>query len=154
MRCSADPDDGPLNMNFNNDPMNRNDDIGSVAANSSMLSGRFMFMSYNLLFQKAYDLVKWIYPTVNKFPRKQRIVLSQRIELTSIRILELIIDLNNSDTVTKRRKIKDEIQKLQVLLRLSKDLSYLSFRKYEYVSVLLDNIWGGAYNINSIFTFF
>jgi len=97
-------------------------------------------MSYKLLFQKTYDLVKWIYPTVNKFPRKQRIVLSQRIEITSIRILELVIDISNRDTQTNQRKILYEIHKLQILLRLCKDLSYLSFRKYEHVSSLLNEI--------------
>jgi hypothetical protein len=101
-------------------------------------------MSYNLLFQKAYDLVRWVYPTVNKFPRKQRLILSQRIEVTSIRILELIIDLSENDTRVKRRKILHEIQKLQILFRLCKDLSYLNFRKYEYASSLLSELGGGV----------
>ena len=94
-------------------------------------------MSYKFLFQKAYDLVKWVYPAVNKFPRKQRLILSQRIEVTSIRILELAIDLTESDTRTARKKIMHEIQKLQILLRLCKDLSYLSFSQYEYASSIL-----------------
>lgn len=100
-------------------------------------------MSYNFLFQKSYDLIKWVYPTVNRFPRKQRLVLSQRIEITSIRILELVIDLSESDTRAKRRKILNEIRKLQILIRLCKDLSYISFRKYEYASSLLNELGGG-----------
>ena len=99
-------------------------------------------MPYKLLFQKTYDLVKWVYPTVNKFPRKQRLILSQRIEVTSIRILELVIDLGVRDTEANRRKIIYEVQKLQILFRLCKDLSYLSFRKYEYASSLLNEISG------------
>lgn len=108
-------------------------------------------MSYRKLFQKAYDLAKWVYPTVNTFPRKQRLVLSQRIEVTTIRILELIIDLSERDTKTNRRKILYEVHKLQLLLRLCKDLSYLTFKKYEHVSSLLseisdllDHVGGGA----------
>lgn len=97
-------------------------------------------MSYKLLFQKTYDLAKWIYPTVNMFPKKQRAILSQRIELTTIRILELAIDLSQRDTETNRRKIVYETSKLQILLRLCKDLSYLSFRKYEHASLLLTEI--------------
>ena len=100
-------------------------------------------MSYKFLFQKAYDLIKWVYPTVNKLPRKQRLVLSQRIEVTSIRILELIIDLSESDTKAKRRKILNEIRKLQILIRICKDLSYISFKKYEYASSLLSELGGG-----------
>lgn len=97
-------------------------------------------MPYKLLFQKTYDLVKWVYPTVNMFPRKQRLILSQRIELTTIRILELVIDLSQRDTTTNRRKITYEIHKLQILLRLCKDMSYLGFRKYEHASSLLNEI--------------
>jgi len=85
-------------------------------------------------------MVKWVYPTVNKFPKKQRTILSQRIELTSIRILELIIDLSRRDTETNRRKIMYEIHKLQILFRLCKDLSYLDFKKYEYASSLMNEI--------------
>jgi len=107
-------------------------------------------MSYTLLFQKTYDLVKWIYPTVNKFPRKQRLTLSQRIEVTTIRILELVIDLSDRDTAVNRKKILHELHKLQILLRLCKDLSYLSFKRYAYVSFLITEIiqildkWGGG----------
>jgi retron-type reverse transcriptase len=97
-------------------------------------------MSYKLLFQKTYDLVKWVYPAMNKFPRKQRLVLSQRIEVTTIRILELTIDLSERDTAANRKKIIHEVHKLQILFRLCKDLSYLDFKRYEYVSSLLTEI--------------
>ena len=97
-------------------------------------------MSYKPLFQKTYDLVKWVYPTVNRFPRKQRLILSQRIEVTTIRILELVIDLNQRDTKTNRRKILYELHKLQILFRVCKDLSYLNFKKYEHVSSLLNEL--------------
>ncbi|MBI5332335.1 MAG: hypothetical protein HZB65_02080 [Candidatus Aenigmarchaeota archaeon] len=70
--------------------------------------------------------------------------------MTSIRILELVIGLNENDSVVHRKKIKNEIQKLQILLRLCKDLSYLQFKRYEYASFLLmemseliDNEGGG-----------
>ncbi len=97
-------------------------------------------MSYKTLVQKVYDLSKWIYPTMNKFPRKQRYVLTQRIELTSTRILEMVIDFGGKDTKTHRKKILNELHKLQILLRLCKDLSYLSFKQYEYVSSLIDEL--------------
>jgi len=108
----------------------------------SCLGGFIVCMSYNILFQKVYEMIKWVYLTASKFPRKRRSVLAQRIEVTSIRILELVIDLSNRDTKTNRRKILYEAHKLQILFRLCKDLSYLSFRKYERISALLDEISG------------
>ena len=97
-------------------------------------------MSYSLLFQKSYELVKWIYPAVNKFPKSQRLVLSQRIENTSIKILEAIISLSYKDSKLVRKQILFEIQKLQILMRISKDLSFLDFKKYEYISSLMKEI--------------
>ncbi|MBL7160896.1 MAG: four helix bundle protein [Candidatus Aenigmarchaeota archaeon] len=97
-------------------------------------------MSYKILFQKVYDMVKWVYPTVSKFPRNHRAVLSQRIEITSIRILEMVIDFAEKDTKSNRKKILNDIHKLQILLRFCKDLSILKFRQYEYSSSLLTEI--------------
>jgi len=95
-----------------------------------------LYMEHEIL-QKSYDLVKWIYPTVNKFPKSQRSVLSQRIELLVLSILSFAIKLNYSDGKTTRKNTMLEIHKLQVLLRVSKDLSFLSFKQYEYASKIL-----------------
>lgn len=97
-------------------------------------------MSYRILFQKSYDLVKWVYPTVNKFPKSQRFILSQRIENTAIKILEMVMSLSYKDSKIVRRQIIFEVQKLQVLMRLSKDLAFLDFKKYEYVSKSLKEL--------------
>jgi len=40
------------------------------------------------IFEKTYDLILWIYPTVNKFPKSQRFVLGQHIENTVLELLE------------------------------------------------------------------
>lgn len=47
-----------------------------------------------VIFQKVYDLILWMYPTVNKFPKSQRFVLGQRIENTILKLLEGIIKAN------------------------------------------------------------
>ena len=86
------------------------------------------------MFQKSYDVVKWIYPAVNRFPKSQRLILSQRIESTAIKILEMTISLTYKDSKILRLQIVAEIHKLQILLRLSKDLSFLDFKSYEYIN--------------------
>lgn len=77
---------------------------------------------------------------MNRMPRNQRFILSQRVEVTSIRILELVIDLGRDDTPACRAKISREVQKLHVLVRLCKDLCCMSFRSYEHACVLLSEI--------------
>ena len=141
-------DNGPFYVNANYDPDNRklaatnlNSNIGVRSANSSCWTRhQGDTVSYTKIFQKSYDLVKWIYPTINKFPKSQRLILSQRIENTSIKILEMVIDLGYSDSKITRKKILFEIHKLQILMRLSKDLAFLDLKKYEYVSSLLKEI--------------
>jgi len=32
------------------------------------------------IFEKTYELILWLYPTVNKFPKSQRFVLGQQLE--------------------------------------------------------------------------
>jgi len=47
-----------------------------------------------VIFQKVYDLILWLYPAVNKFPKSQRFVLGQQIENTVLEILKGIIQAN------------------------------------------------------------
>ena len=115
---------------------NINDNIGARLSSSGWSGFMVLYMEHEIL-QKSYDLVKWIYPTVNKFPKSQRSVLSQRIELLVLSILSFAIKLNYSDGKTTRKNTMLEIHKLQVLLRVSKDLSFLSFKQYEYASKIL-----------------
>jgi len=44
-----------------------------------------------VIFQKVYDLILWMYPLINKFPKKQRFVLGQQLENTLLEILKGII---------------------------------------------------------------
>jgi len=85
-------------------------------------------------------MVKWIYPTVNKFPKSQRFVLVQRIENMSFGILESVIKLTHKDSKILRRNIVIEIHKLQILLRISKDLAFLDISKYEHASEILNEL--------------
>jgi len=43
------------------------------------------------IFEKTYQLVLWLYPTIQKFPKSQRFVLGQQIENVSLDVLRGII---------------------------------------------------------------
>lgn len=95
---------------------------------------------YTELFQKTYDLILYAYPTLNKFPKSQRLILSQRIENAIMLLLDDILRLNYRDSKALRKNISLKAQRLQVLFRVSKDLSFLDFKKYAYVCEMLDGI--------------
>jgi len=43
-----------------------------------------MFQNLSI-FEKTYELILWLYPAVNKFPKKQRFVLGQHISNTTLK---------------------------------------------------------------------
>lgn len=84
-----------------------------------------------VLFQKIYDLLLEIYQLVNKFPKNQRFVLGQRMETTLMNILEIIINVNLGKVASGYFKKMDiELSKLKIFVRLSKDLRFISIKKY------------------------
>ena len=89
----------------------------------------------------TYDLLKWAIPTLKKFPRDQRFLLGERIEKHILDVLELLIHANYSkDKLGHLREANLKIEVLRFLWRLSMDLKYLSTRRYEFVSKLLNDI--------------
>jgi len=94
-----------------------------------------------IIFEKIYELILWLYPTVNKFPKSQRFVLGQRIEDTILEILEGIIEANQErDKTIYLKRTSVELDKLRILIRLSKDLKFISIRQYQFVSEKINEI--------------
>lgn len=94
-----------------------------------------------VIFQKVYDLILWLYPTVNKFPKSQRFVLGQQIENTVLEILKGIIQANQESNKTPYLKqISVDLDKLRILIRLSKDLKFISLRQYQFAAEKINEI--------------
>jgi hypothetical protein len=90
------------------------------------------------ILEKTYELILWLYPTVNKFPKSQRFVLGQRIENTILKIIESIIGIrvaiNSEEKLWQLKKISVEIDKMRILIRLSKDLGFIKTSQYVFAS--------------------
>jgi hypothetical protein len=84
---------------------------------------------------KTYDLLLWIVPQLEKFPKSQRFLLGDRIESRLLDIMDLLI--RAAYTKDKAQILKDAnlaLEQLRHLVRLVKDLRYLSVKKYEFAS--------------------
>ena len=93
------------------------------------------------IFEKTYELILWLYLTVNKFPKSQRFVLGQQIEKTLLEILEGIIQANQEkNKLPYLKKISVELDKLRILIRLSKDLKFISIRQYKLAAEKINEI--------------
>jgi hypothetical protein len=87
------------------------------------------------IIEKHYDLVKWMIPKINQFPRDQRFLLADRIEKLLLDVMELLVAAMYS---SRRReyllKVNYKLDVLRLLMRLAKDLKYVSVQAYDYVS--------------------
>lgn len=94
-----------------------------------------------IIFQKVYDLILWLYPIINKFPKKQRFVLGQQIQNELIEILKGIIEANqeiHKSGILKRISIN--LDKLRILIRLGKDLHFISIKQYQTAAEKINEI--------------
>ena len=99
-----------------------------------------MTLTINAL-TKFYDLLLWIIPVLESFPRSQRFLLGNRIEESLLDIMELIIQaVYTSERMEFLKEANIKIEKLRYLVRLSKDLKFISIKKYEYISRSLNDI--------------
>jgi four helix bundle protein len=93
------------------------------------------------LYQKAYDFLLYIYPTVAKMPKYEKFTLQMQIKNSIIDFTKLIVRANRSTTKKSHLYEADtELQMLKMLIRLSHDLRYIPTKKYEVISVKLTEL--------------
>ena len=90
---------------------------------------------------KLYDLILWIIPKLEKYPRSQKFLLADRIENTLLDILELLIEsAYTKHKANALRMANLKLEKLRYLIRLSKDLKFLNIKSYEFASRSIDTV--------------
>lgn len=74
----------------------------------------------------TYDLLKYIIPQLAKYPRTQKFLLADRIQLNIMDILDLLIEAYYSKSKEYKKnnllKVNLLLEKLRYLVRLSHDL--------------------------------
>ncbi len=90
---------------------------------------------------KLYDLILWIIPKLEKFPRNQKFLLGDRIEQSMLDILDCLIEAaytSKKTTLLKSANIK--LEQLRYLIRLTKDLKLINMKSYEFAARAVDGI--------------
>lgn len=96
-----------------------------------------------VIFQKIYDFLLWLYPLINRIPKSHRLILGRSIEEEGIKILLLSIEANKlRDDPRKivQQKMSDELDKLRILVRLTKDLHFMSISQYQHAAEKINEI--------------
>ena len=90
---------------------------------------------------KFYDLLLWMVPKLDKFPRNQKYLIGERIETLLLDILELLLEAAYSrNKVAALRQANLKLEKLRYLVRLSKDLKLINMQAYEQAARRIDEV--------------
>ena len=90
---------------------------------------------------KLYDFLLWIIPKLEKFPRSQKFLIADRIETALLDVLDLLIEAAYSKKkTTLLRSANLKLERLRYLIRLSKDLKFLSLKSYEFSARSIDAV--------------
>ena len=90
---------------------------------------------------KIYDLLLYLIPQLAKFPRDQKFILADRIEIVLLDLLEMTIEAYYTrEKVGILTKVNLKLEKLRFLIRLSHDLKYFSHRRYGFISEKIEEI--------------
>ena len=80
-----------------------------------------------------YPLVRWLIPTVDRFPRRQKFLLGDRLRSTALDGLARLVEATfTRDRSRLLNQVNVDLDKLRLLLRLARELGHLDARRYEH----------------------
>ncbi len=87
---------------------------------------------------KVYDFLLYFIPKISKFPKNQKYLLGDRLEVGALSVLENLIEaVYSKEKLAILLKSNIHLEKLRYMLRLSKDLKLLDLHSYEVASKML-----------------
>lgn len=96
-----------------------------------------------VIFTRTYDLLTWLLPLSENFPRSQRFVVTQRLQNAVLKFQELIIEANAVRGTNRAEKLRDadtELRKVCLYLRLCEKWEWISAGQYRHVSQMVAEI--------------
>ena len=89
----------------------------------------------------CHELIRWLIPQLDKFPRQRRFTLGERLEQALLDVLELLLEA--AYTRTKQPALQRANLRLELarhLWRLAHELEAVSTRRYEHGARLMDDL--------------
>lgn len=87
------------------------------------------------ILQKTYDLMQYLYLTLQQYPKSEKYALAADTKLAAYELLRLIITANKR--YHKKTTMQDadiQLDILRHLVRLGKDLGFMSIKRFEVLS--------------------
>lgn len=96
-----------------------------------------------VIFTRTYDLLQWLLPRCERFPKAQRFVLTKRLEDAALDFQEMLFLANAHNGRTRLAHLQTadaHLNKLRLYLRLVHQWEWLTTGQYEHVSKLVTEI--------------
>jgi hypothetical protein len=100
-------------------------------------------MQESPIFSRTYDLLAWLIPQANKFPRAHRFGLGERLVCRALDFQETLIAAGLVRSGKRKELLEQadvQLAQLRQWLRLGKDLELLSIRQYEHAASMVNEI--------------
>ncbi|MCB9136980.1 MAG: four helix bundle protein [Caldilineaceae bacterium] len=92
------------------------------------------------LFAKTFDLVVYLFRVTDDFPRSRRAVLGRRIQESSLRLLDLLLEARKGPTDQRAGLLAEadlELDRLRYSVRLCQEIDLLSRKQGVHAAALL-----------------
>lgn len=96
-----------------------------------------------VIFTQTYDLLTWLLPHCERFPKTQRFVVTQRLQAAALDFQEAIFEANARHGARRLQHLQTadaQLNKLRLYLRLARHWDWLSSGQYEHVSRLVAQV--------------
>ena len=97
-----------------------------------------------IIHTKMLEVALWLFEKANTFPKKQRFVLGQQIENSSLNCLRFIIEANDARCsaaiLYKLKKLNTELAVLRDLVRMAYELKFLKAESWQYIIMQIDEV--------------
>jgi len=100
-------------------------------------------MEHETIITKAYDFLLYLIPQLSKYPRNQKFILADRIQILSMDILDSFLEAYYTSGPRKMEILVNtnvKLEKLRYLIRLSHDLQLINTHRYEVISSKINEI--------------
>ncbi len=91
--------------------------------------------------QSCHEVLVWLIPQLDKFPRSRRFTLGERLEGGLLEVLELLVEAGYSrrkEPVLSRANLR--LAGVRHVWRLAYELKVVAIRQYEHGAKLLDHL--------------
>jgi hypothetical protein len=92
---------------------------------------------------QTYDLLTWLLPQCDRFPKAQRFVITQRLQGAALDFQEALFEANARSGTRRLAHLEAadaHLNKLRLYLRLARQWDWLSSGQYEHVSRMVASV--------------